>query len=96
MMAETELSSRLQALSPTERKELAEPLANADLRSAEAKTALSLMQEVLEEHKALSEELAKHGTYRRQDYTKTLEGQNYSVERVTDVARFSLPLIPCR
>ena len=90
------LISRFQALSPAERKELVETLFNADMRSAEAKTALKLMQAVLEEHKALSEELSKLGTYIRQAYSSTLEGQSYSLEQVTHFSLSSLPMVPCR
>ena len=89
---EMNLISRLQALSPAERKELLETLTNADLRNAEAKTALKLMKEVLENHKVLSKELDKNRIYTRQSYSDTLEGQSCS-KRVTDVALSSLPLI---
>ncbi len=91
-----ELLGRIQDWTPAEQRELLGSLFQVAMSQAEATVAMKLMQEVLEEHVALSEELAKHGTYIRQNYTRTLVGQSYSLTQVTGVARASVPFVPCR
>lgn len=90
------LLGRIQELTTAEQRVLLVRLCQGELNRSEATVAMKLLQEVLEEHVALSEELAKLGTYIRHHYTRTVRGQNDSLEQITSLARSALPLVACQ